>query len=351
MVRKIIHIDMDCFYAAVEIRDNPSLKGKPVAVGGRQRGVLTTASYEARKFGLRSAMPTATALRLCPDLILLPVNFEKYRKESRTIREIFKKYTNKIQPLSLDEAFLDVTESSTCGGIATQIASEIRKNIFHETQLTASAGIAPNKFLAKVASDWKKPNGQFTITPQMVGDFVKILEIKKIPGVGKVTTKKMHELGVQTCGDLQSWSLPRLQNTFGSWGIKLYDFCRGIDHREVSTDGEIKSISVENTYNNDLLTVEECKEKIPELFKDLERRIEKYQLKDHIKSLVVKLKFFDFKQTTVESSELKVPSIEAFEILLEKGFNRGTKAVRLIGIGAKLKSQQVPQETTQLKLI
>src|SRR6185312_1104393 len=188
LTRKIIHVDMDCFYAAVEIRDNPNLKGKPVAVGGRpdQRGVLTTASYEARKFGLRSAMPSARAVKLCPDLILLPLNFDKYRTESRNVRAIFTRFTGVVEPLSLDEAYLDVTNSSICEGSATRIATEIRRQIFEETGLTASAGVAPNKFLAKVASDWKKPNGQFTITPAMVADFVKKLKVEKIPGVGKV---------------------------------------------------------------------------------------------------------------------------------------------------------------------
>lgn len=351
--RKIIHIDMDCFYAAVEVRDNPSLKGKPVAVGGSsdRRGVLTTASYEARKYGLRSAMPTITARKLCPDLVLIPVNFEKYKTESRRIREIFKRHTEKIEPLSLDEAYLDVTESKSFDGIATKIAQEIRRQIFEETQLTASAGIAPNKFLAKVASDWKKPNGQFTVSPEMVESFVKQLKVEKIPGVGKVTAAKMHKLGLFTCADLQGWDIGRLQSKFGSWGVKLYDVCRGVDHREVSDDGERKSVTVENTYSRDLETVEEIVAKIPELFEDFSSRLEKSGAAHLIKSLVVKVKFHDFKQTTLESSQLQEPSIDAFSRMVEAAYERGGRPVRLIGIGVRLVSEKTKPRTAQLELL
>lgn len=349
--RKIVHIDMDCFYAAVEIRDNPSLRGKPVAVGGRERGVLTTASYEARKFGLRSAMATSHALKLCPQLILLPVNFEKYRAASRIIRSIFAEFTEKVEPLSLDEAYLDLTESSHNNGIATKTALEIRKLIWERTQLTASAGIAPNKFLAKVASDWKKPNGQFTVTPEMVPEFVKALKVEKIPGVGKVTAGKMHELGIFTCADLQSKSLDELQSRFGSWGVKLNDLCRGVDLREVSNDDERKSVSVETTYSKDLATVEECKTKLPELFEDFMRRLTKAEAQELIKSLVVKIKFGDFTQTTLERSADATPSLATFEKMLGEAFLRGNKPVRLIGIGAKLKSEKSVPTTRQLQLL
>lgn len=344
---------MDCFYAAVEIRDNPTLRGKPVAVGGSAegRGVLTTASYEARKFGLRSAMPTVTAQRLCPDLILIRPNFEKYRNDSRKVREIFSRYTDKIEPLSLDEAYLDVTDSPHFDGVASKIALDIRKHIYAETKLTASAGIAPNKFLAKVASDWKKPNGQFTVTPEMIPDFVKVLKVEKIPGVGKVTAKKMHELNIFTCEDLQAWGLPRLQNQFGVWGIRLYDVCRGIDEREVSDDGERKSLSVETTFARDLETVEQCVKEIPELFEDFERRLKKAQAEEAIKSLVVKLKFSDFRQTTLESGQTKTPTIEAFSKMIEIAFARGeNKGVRLIGIGVRLAAKKTVLPTAQLTL-
>jgi DNA polymerase-4 len=351
--RKIIHIDMDCFYAAVEVRDNPLLKGKPVAVGGRadERGVLTTASYEARKFGLRSAMASSRAVKLCPDLILLPPNFEKYKAESKIIRSIFAKYTEKIEPLSLDEAYLDVSESKAHQGIATKIAKEIRNEIFTVTGLTASAGIAPNKFLAKIASDWKKPNGQFTITPDMVANFVKTLKVSKIPGVGKVTTEKMHSLGVHTCLDLQTWSIEQLQHQFGSWGVRLYDLCRGIDTREVSIDEELKSISTEITYNKDVATLDECILKLPELLDDLKARVKKSQAEAMIKSLVVKLKFYDFKQTTAESSGFKNLDIIAFTELLTRAYSRGNKAVRLIGIGVKLGAEKTRAPSAQLRLL
>lgn len=353
MTRKIIHIDMDCFYAAVEIRDNPSLKGKPVAVGGRPegRGVLTTASYEARKYGIRSAMPTSHAIRLCPDLILIPPHFEKYKTESRKIREIFLSVTDKIEPLSLDEAYLDVSDCRQFEGSATKIAQEIRRQIFDETKLTASAGIAPNKFLAKVASDWKKPNGQFTVSPDKIEEFVRNLSVNKIPGVGKVTAQKMRELGVITCADLQKWSVGQLTNYFGVWGYKLHDMCRGIDKRSVSNDGERKSLSVENTYARDLKTVGECKERVSELFGEFQRRIEKAQVSEKIKSLVVKVKFHDFKQTTLERSESKNPTLQVFCQMIEEAYRRGNKPVRLLGIGVKLVVGEKRQtENSQLGL-
>ncbi len=336
--RKIIHVDMDCFYAAVEIRDDPSLKGKPVAVGGRpdQRGVLTTASYEARKYGLRSAMPSARAVKLCPDLILLPLNFDKYRAESQKVRAIFHRFTEVVEPLSLDEAYLDVTKSEYFDGSATKIAAEIRRQIFEETRLTASAGIAPNKFLAKVASDWKKPNGQFTIAPAMVEQFVKGLKVEKIPGVGKVTARKMHDSNIFTCADLQALSFTQLKKEFGVWGARLYDLCRGIDERPVEVDAERKSISVEYTYNQDLRTVQECLDKLPELYDDFVARIQKYKAGESIRSLFVKIKFFDFKQTTLESSRTRIPSLETFREMIAAAVKRQNKAVRLIGIGARL---------------
>ncbi len=351
--RKIIHIDMDCFYAAVEIRDNPELRGKPVAVGGRadQRGVLTTASYEARKFGLRSAMPSARAVKLCPSLILLPVNFEKYRVESRRVQEIMRSFSEQIEPLSLDEAYLDVTDSPAFGGVATEIARAIRQKIFAETKLTASAGVAPNKFLAKVASDWRKPNGQFTVAPPMVEKFVRQLKVEKIPGVGKVTAAKMHDLGLFTCADLQTWPIEKLQHKFGSWGVRLYDLCRGLDIREVSDEGERKSLSVETTFDKDLETVAACQAQLPEIFEDFTRRMAKaIQEPEIIKALVVKLKFHDFKQTTVETNQFKTPSIEAFRELLAVAFARGNKPVRLIGIGVRLATKKTEPASAQLTL-
>lgn len=343
---------MDCFYAAVEVRDNPSLRGKPVAVGGSHegRGVLTTANYEARKFGLKSAMPTKTALRLCPDLILVPVHFEKYRTVSRQIRAIFHEYTSRVQPLSLDEAYLDVSVCTANNGIATAIAEEIRGKILQQTQLTASAGIAPNKFLAKVASDINKPNGQYTIPPYKVESFVKTLEVKKIPGVGKVTTAKLHHMGFKTCEDLQKLSLEQLSFHFGSWGLSLYDLCRGIDYRPVESNGERKSLSVEHTYSKDLATLEDCIKKLPKLIEELNDRIQVKQLQNLITTVVVKIKFADFQQTTIERALVGDIRAEGISALLEEAYYRKATPVRLIGVGVKLKAEKVKAATPQLGL-
>jgi len=265
---------MDCFYAAVEVRDNPELKGKPVAVGGLSggRGVISAANYEARKFGVRSALSSAVAIRKCPQLILVRPNMQKYVEDSKKIQAIFYSFTNLVEPLSLDEAYLDVSESEYFQGSASLLATEIRKQIFESTGLTASAGIAPNKFLAKVASDWNKPNGQFVITPDMVDAFVVNLAIEKISGVGKVTAKKIHEIGINTCGDLQKLSKAELVNRFGSFGHSLYQISRGIDNREVVTSRERKSLSIERTFSHDLPTIEECLAKMPMLFESFEKR-------------------------------------------------------------------------------
>lgn len=352
VLKKIIHIDQDCFFAAVEIRDNPSLKGKPVAVGGspENRGVLTTANYEARKFGVGSALSTAKALQLCPDLILLPVNMSKYKAESQKIHKIFKQFTDKIEPLSLDEAFLDVSQCIQFNNSATLIAKEIRQQIFKTTQLTASAGIASNKFLAKIASDWKKPNGQFTITPNMIDPFVKKLAIEKIPGVGKITAKKMHSLNIKNCFDLQKWTISDLNNQFGTWGIRLYDLCRGQDSRPVSSSRKRKSLSVENTYNQDLKDLEKCLEKIPKLYEEFNNRFLKMNTLKNIDSLVVKIKFHDFEQTTLEQSATKTPSLDIYLTMIKKAFYRKNKPVRLLGLGVKFKHKSAPKNALQLDL-
>ncbi|MGZ3772879.1 MAG: DNA polymerase IV [Pseudobdellovibrionaceae bacterium] len=351
-MKKIIHIDMDCFYAAVEVKHHPELKGKPLGIGGpaNSRSVLCTASYEARKYGVRSAMPSSQAVRLCPQLILIPPHFDLYKTESRKVREIIERFTNKIEPLSLDEAYLDVTDCTQFGGSATLIAQEIRRLIFTELQLTASAGVAPNKFLAKVASDWKKPNGQFVIRPQDVEDFVKTLSVEKIFGVGKVTAKKMHELGLFTCGDIQKYSIQELYHWFGSRAQELYDFARGEDHRDVITEWERKSLTVEETFHRDIQTLNECKKAVPALYNDFLRRLEKGQYQERIKGLVVKLKFFDFKQTTHEELSNSVPSQEDFYRLLEKAWSRRNVPVRLVGLGVRLGSQKSSKEnSSQMK--
>ncbi len=350
-MKKIIHIDMDCFYAAVEIRDNPTLKGKPVGIGSpnAKRGVLCTANYEARKFGVRAALPTAMALKLCKDLILVKPHFEKYKKESLIIREIFKEFTEKIEPLSLDEAYLDVSECEEFSGSATLIAQEIRKRIFERTGLTASAGVAPNKFLAKVASDWNKPNGQYVVTPESIDSFVKDLPVKKIFGVGKVSAKKLHGYGINTCEDLQKYSLIELRNMMGNFGNALYKYCRGIDEREVETSRERKSLSVETTFSKDLESLEDVLAYTNSIFEELKFRIDNKEISlEEIKTLIVKVKFFDFKQTTVSSSDISF-SLKSFKSLLTQGYERAEKPVRLIGFGVafhqarevKLKGQLV----------
>jgi DNA polymerase-4 len=339
-VRKIIHVDMDCFYAAVEVKYRPELRGKPLGIGGppNSRSVLCTASYEARKFGVRSAMPSSQAVRLCPDLILVPPNFPLYKKESLAVREIFQRFTEKVQPLSLDEAYLDVTEAAHRIGSATKIAYEIRAMIFKELKLTASAGIAENKFLAKIASDWKKPNGQFVIKPSEVEVFMKDLKIEKIWGVGKVTAKKMHDLGLHTCGDIQKQTPLQLQRWFGSRSIELADLARGIDHREVQAHQERKSLTVEETYNQDLCSLEECLKRLPGLYQDWEARMLRSQERERIRGYVVKLRFHDFKITTHEMSSRRWPSQSDFAKLLERAWHRREEPVRLVGLGVRLDS-------------
>ena len=336
--RKIIHVDMDCFYAAVEVKHNPKLKGKPIGVGGppESRSVLCTASYEARKFKVRAAMPSATAVRLCPQLILVPPNFELYKKESHAVREIFHRYTHLVEPLSLDEAYLDVTDSPHCRGSATLIAREIRAAIESELNLTASAGIAPNKFLAKVASDWNKPNGQFVIRPADVEAFVKTLEVEKIHGVGKVTARKMHERGLYTCADIQKQSLEQLTRWFGSSGAWYASIARGVDDRPVEPRWERKSLTVEETFNRDLVSLEECLQVVPHLYRDWEQRMARGDYRDKIRGFVVKVKFFDFKGTTHEVSSPRWPSERDFAELLKKAWGRREKPVRLIGLGVRL---------------
>lgn len=300
-IRKIIHIDMDCFYAAIEMRDFPELADKPVAVGGdaNRRGVIATCNYAARKFGVHSAMPTTHALKLCRHLILQPVRMDVYRKESQYIRAIFAEYTDLIEPLSLDEAYLDVTSSTQCQGSATWIAQEIRARIFQTRQLTASAGIAPNKSLAKIASDWHKPNGQMVIKPEDIDAFVLPLPVRKLFGVGPKMEARLNDLNIKTCADLQQYSADYLSNKFGSSGQRLYELARGIDNRPVNPARIRKSISVEETYQSDLPSSQACLDALPELIARLETRIQRAGKIPNIHTLFIKLKFCDFQQTTV----------------------------------------------------
>jgi DNA polymerase IV len=335
--RKIIHCDCDCFYAAVEMRDNPALRELPIAVGGRvdQRGVVATCNYQARRYGIHSAMATAQAIKLCPDLVVLPPAMEKYRAASRQILAIYRDYTELVEPLSLDEAYLDVSASPHCKGSATLIAQQIRQRIFETVGITASAGVAPNKFVAKIASDWNKPDGLFLVRPDEVDAFVAALPVKKLFGVGKVTAAKLNKLGAQTCADLRSWTLLELQHHFGRFGSRLHDLCRGIDNREVSSSQERKSVSVEETYTPDLPDLKACLALIPELHESLQARIQRCGAQKYVNKLFVKLRFANFTQTTVECAG-RDPNMAQFEKLMETGFARGKLPVRLLGVGVRL---------------
>jgi DNA polymerase IV len=255
--RKIIHADMDAFYASVEQRDNPELRGKPVVVAWRgKRSVVCAASYEARRFGVRSAMAATHAERLCPEAVFIPPDFARYRAASRAVREIFVRHTDLIEPLSLDEAYLDVTENKTGLATATRVASTIRQQIREELRLTASAGVAPNKFLAKIASDWRKPNGLFVIQPAEVEDFLTPLPVGRIPGVGKVTEEKLAKLGLRLVGDIRARTLEELRTHFGRYGQRLYELARGIDENPVVPNRPTQSLSAEDTFEQDVLLTE-----------------------------------------------------------------------------------------------
>ena len=339
--KKIIHIDMDCFYASIEIRENSNLQGKPVAVGGssRQRGVLTTCNYEARKFGLHSAMPTAQAIKKCPNLILVPVNMTLYKQVSAQIHQIFQRYTDIIEPLSLDEAYLDVTHSQKCSGSATWIAQEIRQAIFDELNLTASAGVAPLKFLAKIASDMNKPNGQFVIKPNEVSEFIKTLSLNKIPGVGKVTSQRLLNMGLKTCADIQNFDLIVLLNQFGKMGKRIWDFSHGIDEREIQAHRERKSIGVERTLSENISHIEQGIALLDNLYAELIRRIERSAPNIPLtafRKIGVKLKFEDFQVTTLEKTGLPL-SLKSFQQLLEQIWQRSHgKSIRLVGLHVTL---------------
>ncbi len=335
--RKIIHIDADCFYAAVEIRDNPTLRGKPIAVGGsaERRGVVATANYEARKFGVRSAMASATAIKRCPQLILIPGRMSVYRDASRQMHEIFADYTDLIEPLSLDEAFLDVSASPRCRGTATLIAAEIRRRIAADIGITVSAGIAPNKFIAKVASDWNKPDGQFVVTPDRVDAFLEDLPVGRIWGVGKVTAERLAQQGIKTCGDVRRRDLFGFVQQFGQFGEHIHKLARGIDERPVVSEWRRKSVSVENTYAEDLPDLDACRARLPELLEALLARLERLDDDYRIHNCFLKMKFCDFAQTTVERQQT-APSYADYAMLCEQAWQRGERPVRLLGIGARL---------------
>lgn len=341
---------MDYFYAQVEEREDPSLKNIPVAIGGNaeRRGVICTSNYIARTFGVRSAMSTHQALKKCPKLKVLHPNFSLYKEVSQQIREIFLSYSEIIEPLSLDEAYIDVTGSPLYENSATWIAQAIRKDILQETKLTASAGIGPNKFLAKVASDWNKPNGQFTVAPKDVAQFVHALPVKKIFGVGPVMEKKLHDLKIFTCSDLQKLTLEECVQRFGKMGAALFERARGIDSRDVDNQRVRKSLSVEETFAQDLKNIEECHEALKNIHAAFLTRLEKVGDK-RINATFVKIKFADFTQTTVEhvGNDLY---IQNFFNLLVEGYQRGEKPVRLLGLGVRFKESN-SGEFEQLPLL
>lgn len=344
-MRKIIHCDCDSFYASVEMRDDESLRDVPLAVGGRpdKRGVVATCNYRAREFGVHSAMPMSQAIRACPQLVVMPPDFAKYKHESARVQAIFRDYTDLVEPLSLDEAFLDVSDSTVAQGSATRIATEIRERVRTTVGITISAGIAPSKFLAKIASDWNKPDGQFTIAPDDVADFVAALPVQKIFGVGSVTAEKMQRLGISTCADLQQHALPELVRHFGKFGTRLYELARGIDERPVRPDRIRKSLSAERTYAEDLADFNACTQQLGGLVAELEQRIARAECADRITSRTIKVRFAGFETTTAATTGTTA-TLADFNALLEVAWQRQKKPVRLIGVGVKLKAPPSDQQ-------
>lgn len=352
-IRKIIHVDMDAFYASVEQMDNPELKGKPIAVGGsKERGVVAAASYEARKFGVRSAMPSSQAYKNCPHIIFVKPRFERYKEISNKIREIFSRYTDLIEPLSLDEAYLDVTENKKNIFFATQIAIEIRKAIKEEIGLTASAGVSFNKFLAKIASDENKPDGLTVITPEQAPKFIEGLDIQKFFGIGKVTAQKMMQKGIFTGADLKNKDLDFLVKHFGKSGKYYYHMVRLEDNRRVNPNRIRKSIGVENTFFDDIFDEKEIVEKLNKLAVELAKRMQKSKAKG--KTLTLKVKFHDF---SVLSRSLTFPFYISQELNIKDGWQQiiegkdvFKKPIRLLGLSvSNLERNQIQKQYIQLK--
>jgi DNA polymerase-4 len=352
-LRKIIHIDMDAFYASVEQRDDPSLRGKPVIVAwSGLRSVVCAASYEARKFGVHSAMPASRAKRLCPDGVFVPPDFDRYREASRQIREIFERHTPLVEPLSLDEAYLDVTEERTGIPTATETAEKIRSEIREETHLTASAGVAPNKFLAKIASDWRKPDGLFVIRPHQIQEFLVGLPVRKIPGVGKATEAVLVDMGVATVGDLQRFDEAQLTERFGKWGKRLWQLARGIDESPVITSHKRKSWSSENTFPTDI-TREEVADYLKREAQKLWEAITQRDMRG--RTITVKLRTPDFHtatrrltpeappQSAEELAQIALTLLDRFEFAPSSRF-------RLAGIGLSNFEDEDEEEEKEPKL-
>jgi len=355
MLRKIIHIDMDAFFASIEQRDNPELKGKPVAVGSpSERGVISAASYEARKFGVRSALSSQIAKRLCPELIFVKGNMKKYKEVSKLIMAVFREYTDLVEPLSIDEAFLDVTHNKKNIKSAIQIAREIKTKIKEVTGLNASAGISVNKFLAKIASDMDKPNGLFIIKPDEVESFVENLQVENFFGVGKVTAKKMHKIGIHQGKDLKQLSIEELVRLFGKNGQYFYDIVRGIDDRPVNPNRERKSVGTEFTFSKDLNTKFSL---IVELYKIEQEQLERMKKSEFWGyTLTLKIKFSDFSQITRSLTVSKpIKDFDTLHKLAKQLFNVvdfEQKSVRLLGLSVSNlhKDEDILHDAIQLNL-
>src|SRR5690625_3397488 len=345
VMRKIIHCDADCFFAAIEMRDDPSLRNRPMAVGGspQSRGVISTCNYEARRYGVRSAMASAHAQRLCPDLLIVPHRMDAYREASQALRQIFFQYTERVEPLSLDEAFLDVSDSEHCEGSATRIAQEVRSKVKAELGISVSAGVAPNKFLAKIASDWRKPDGLFVITPEQVTEFIRELSVAKIPGVGPVTKQKLSDLQLHTCADVQQLSRFDLHQHFGRFGEKLYDYSRGMDERPVQAHRRRKSVSVEETYTQDLISFDQWQQELSLLCDALSTRLQRIDHYYVVQGCTVKVRYHDF---TIRTSDGPAGPIRAssFAPLLTSLWERRSDPIRLLGIGVRLRDEAISHQ-------
>ncbi len=350
-MRKIIHVDMDCFYAAIEQRDDPHLANSAVAVGGQpeNRGVIATANYEARKFGVHSAMPSGYARQLCPHLIIVKPEMTKYKAESNKIRNIFQAYTDLVEPLSLDEAYLDTTDSLRCQGSATWIAQSICKDIYDTTGLTASAGVSTCKFLSKIASDWNKPNGIKVVLPEDEIKFIDKLPVKKMHGVGKVMTSKLESMDIITCQELREVELSVLIKKFGKMGKYLYDLCRGVDKRKVCSDSQRKSVSVETTFNNDIFEWQDCENELLKLVSNLSRRLESTGGGEKIRKVYVKVKQANFALHTAESISIGL-DIKLLLALLKRLRQQHSQPIRLLGIGVRFPDEKQPVGLRQLDI-
>ena len=349
--RKIIHVDCDCFYAAVEMRDDPTLRDVPLAVGGADgRGVVTTCNYKARAFGVRSAMPGSEARRLCPGLVTVPTDIPRYRVVSQQIMGILRELTDLVEPLSLDEAFLDVSDITDHRGSATLMARYLRERVEKEVGITISAGVASNKFLAKIASDWQKPDGLFVVKPEDVDDFVRELKVEKLFGVGQVTAAKLHALGAQTCGDLQALGVEVLIEHFGKQGYRLHEMAHGRDERPVVVSRIAKSVSVERTFSQDLPDMLACETVLASLAADLNLRLSRKGREKPIHKLFIKIRYSDFSTHTLERvrENIKQPAFEDYLPLLTELVTNRERPVRLLGLGVRFRNDDAP--VTQLRL-